>query len=369
LSWFGKGKWVVVALAALLVWIAGACRPELPANPSALPEPTRQAKPTVLPTTQLSSTPTLTATLLSQVTPTVTLTPTPDPYAAWTIEHLSNRIYGGGELRIEDTLGDSSKFTRYLVSYPSDGVNIYGFMNVPKGEGPFPVIITVHGYIDPEVYQTLDYTTGYADALARSGYLVIHPNLRGYPPSEEGDNLFRVGMAIDVLNLIALVKEQGGQPGPLDLADRSTIGLWGHSMGGGIATRVMTVSQEVDAVVLYGAMSGDDQKNYERIFNYFSNGTRGLEELSYPSEAFDRISPINFLDRIHAAVSIHHGNQDTEVPLEWSEDLCNRLLEIGKMVECYTYNKQPHTFGGEGDQLFVKRTVDFFNRYLKGDTE
>jgi dipeptidyl aminopeptidase/acylaminoacyl peptidase len=136
-------------------------------------------------------------------------------------------------------------------------------------------------------------------------------------------------------------------------------------MGGGISTRVMTISPNVDAVVLYGAMSGDDQKNYERISTVFSNGTRGMEELNTPPEVFSRISPVNFLDRLDAAVSIHHGNQDTEVPLEWSEDLCNRLLELGKSVECYVYNQQPHTFRGEGDQLFVDRTIEFFDRYLK----
>ncbi|HLE15081.1 MAG TPA: alpha/beta fold hydrolase [Anaerolineales bacterium] len=362
---------MLLFLATLVAGLVVACSPAEapPATVSATlaPEPTGQAVLSISPAASATPSATWTETLLPSITPTITHTPTPDPYAGWTIEYLANREYGGGELRIEDTLGDSSRFTRYLIAYPSDDLTIYGFMNVPKGEGPFPVIVAIHGYIDPGVYQTLDYTTGYADALARSGYLVLHPNLRGYPPSDDGDNLFRVGMAIDVLNLIELVKGQAGQPGPLELADPQAIGLWGHSMGGGISTRVMTVSPDVDAVVLYGAMSGDEQKNYERIFNFFSNGTRGMQELNSPAEAFTRISPVNFLDRIEAAVSIHHGNQDTEVPLEWSEDLCNRLLELGKSVECYTYNKQPHTFRGEGDQLFVQRTIEFFDRILKDE--
>ena len=133
----------------------------------------------------------------------------------------------------------------------------------------------------------MDYTTRYADSLARAGFLVIHPNLRGYPPSDDGDNRFRVGMAIDVLNLIAIIKDQAGKPGALENADPQAIGLWGHSMGGGVATRVLTVSPDVDAAVLYGAMSGDEHKNYERIFNYFSSGTRGIEELQAPEEVFE----------------------------------------------------------------------------------
>jgi dipeptidyl aminopeptidase/acylaminoacyl peptidase len=90
-----------------------------------------------------------------------------------------------------------------------------------------------------------------------------------------------------------------------------------------------------------------------------------LEELDYPPEAFERISPIYFLDRVQAAVSIHHGKNDPDVPLAWSIDLCQRLLDLGKPVECFTYEDQRHTFYGDGDTLFMGRMIDFFDRQLK----
>lgn len=294
-----------------------------------------------------------------------TLSPTPDPYAGLSIDDLAQRSYGGGQVEILETLAVNSYFTRTLIAYPSDGLTIYGFLNIPQGEGSFPVVIASHGYIEPELYSTLDYTTRYADGLARAGFMVLHPNLRGYPPSDDGDNRFRVGMAVDVLNLIAIVKSQGGQPGPLEAADPGAIGVWGHSMGGGISTRVITVSPDVQAAVLYGAMSGDDRQNYERIYNYFSNGTRGLEELSAPEAVFERVSPIYYLDRIQTAVSIHHGRNDPEVPLAWSQDLCSRLTQLGKEVECFVYPGQGHTFFGEGDELFLQRTITFFDQELR----
>lgn len=332
--------------------------------------PTSTAQ-TPLPTAALLSplpSSTTTATPVPSQTSTATVTQTPDPYAGLSIDSLTNRSYGGGELVVEQVLAVNSYFTRTLISYPSDGLKIYGFMNIPRQPAPpYPVIIAIHGYIEPSIYNTLDYTTRYADALARAGYLVIHPNLRGYPPSDEGENLFRVGMAVDVLNLIALVKTRGGQPGPLAPANPKEIGLWGHSMGGGITTRVITVSPDVKAAVLYGAMGADDQKNYERIFTYFSNGTRGLDELSYPIEAFERISPLKYLDRIQAAVSIHHGVKDPDVPLQWSVDLCKRLQAMKKSVECFLYEGQPHTFHGEEDDLFTLRAVEFYDHYLKGN--
>ncbi len=289
---------------------------------------------------------------------------TPDPYAGLTVADLAARDYGGGELQIEETLAVNEAFTRTLVTYPSDGLTVYGFMNVPQGEGPFPVVLVLHGYVDTANYNTLAYTTRYADALARAGYLTIHPNFRNYPPSDEGPNPFRIGYAVDVLNLIAIVKEQSGKPGPLRQAGPDAIGLWGHSMGGGITLRAITVVPGVKAAVLYGSMSGDEKKNHEKIL-IWSNGQRGQEELNTSEEDLQRISPIFHLDQIEAAVSVHHGEADATVPLEWSVDLCQRLEELGKTVECFTYPGQPHTFRGEGDQLFIQRVAAFFYQNLK----
>ena len=299
----------------------------------------------------------------SVFTPTPKFTSTPDLYYLYTNKYLNARLYEGGEIEFLEILEQNVFFTRYLIRYPSDGLNIYGFANIPNDEGPHAVIIALHGYIDPAVYYTLDYTTHYADALANAGYIVLHPNLRGYPPSDDGENLFRVGMAIDVLNLIALVKTQSGGDDPLRTADPDRIGLWGHSMGGGISTRVLTVSDDVDAAVLYAAMSGDEQKNYEAIREWSEN-TRGLDELNIPLDALPRISSMYFFDQITAAVSIHHGTGDQLVPLEWSVQTCDQLTALGKNVECVYYENLPHTFYGAGEEEFIQNTIRFFNEYL-----
>ena len=254
-------------------------------------------------------------------------------------------------------------------------------MDVPRGQPSatgdgqaqrFPVVIVNHGYIDPAVYSTLTYTTRYADALASAGYVAIHPNFRNYPPSDPGPNEFRVGYAVDVLNLVALVKRLGGEPGPLLRADGAAIGLWGHSMGGGVSLRALAVDGAmreearlgIDAAVLYGAMSGDEQRNHDRIL-FFSNGARGSWTGDPPSAAdLARLSANDHLAGIDAAVSIHHGALDDQVPLWWSEELCSRLQALGKAVECFTYEGQPHTFVGAGDALFLQRTLDFFDRHL-----
>lgn len=313
--------------------------------------------------------PTYTAVPLWQpsITPTNTPTPVPlptatpiDPNEPFTIAYLTNRLYGqGGDLRVEETLGETADFTRYLISYPSEGLTIYGFMNVPKTAGPHRVVLVLHGYWPPAQYNTIGYTAPYADAFAKAGFIAIHPNYRNHPPSGEGENRFRVGYALDVLNLLAQVQRQGGQVGALATADSQHIHLFGHSMGGGIGLRVLVASTGVESAVLYGAMSGDEQKNYERI-RVWSNETDGEFELALDGPTLERISPAYHLAQITARISIHHGERDSVVPPIWSADLCERLRGLGKSVECFTYSGQEHNFSGPSNQLLIERAVAFF---------
>lgn len=310
-------------------------------------------------------------------TPTATATPRPatatprpsalataPPAGAWTIAEMAARTYGGGALLLHEEMDGTAAFTRAIVTYPSDSLTIYGFMNTPRGPGPFPVIIVLHGYVEPAQYGIMTYTTRYADALARAGFLVIHPNLRNFPPSDEGPDTFRTGMTADILNLIAIVQAQGGQAGPLAAADGQSIGLWGHSLGGGLALRVATIGSAARAVLLYAALSGDEQRNYDYLYRA-SGGQRGMIEYHTPPEVVYDISPLFHLERITSAVSIHHGADDAGIPLAVAQDLCSRLQAHGKTVVCFTYADQGHIFDGSADQLLMQRSIEFFSEHLR----
>jgi dienelactone hydrolase len=274
-------------------------------------------------------------------TPSPTATPLVDPYS---IEALENRTYGEGELTVEYLWERQQDFVRYYITYTSDGLTIHGFVDIPEGEGPFPVVIALHGYIPTSEYETLDYSTRYADSIARQGYIVLHPNLRNFPPSDSPERVrdSLTGYTVDVLNLLELVRQEAGQPGIFEQADVGRLGIWGHSLGGGIALRVATVVKDIDAIVLYGAVT-----------QRYNDTPVGL--------------PVYDLRAIDAPFSIHHGLEDKTISPTWSETICDTLTELGKEHECYFYEGQPHTFlrSGASDALFIQRTIDFFNEYLR----
>lgn len=285
------------------------------------------------------------------------------PIEDFFISSLRQRTYGEGEFKVEQTLQVTQAFTRSLISYTSDGLTVYGMMNTPKGPGPFPVVLVLHGYVNPRAYRTpYTYTQRYADTLARQGFLVIHPDYRAHGRSEGFEttgNYFRVGYAIDVLNLIEFVKRMPN-------AKPNAIGLFGHSMGGGIAQRVLVVNtKDVKAAVLYGAMNADEILNVKQITTVFRPGAH-TQEQDVPAELWGQISPVGYLGDIAAAVQIHHGQKDNQVPPDWSRNLNARLGELGKRVELFEYPGQGHSLQGRSLTTMMDRVVVFFRETLTG---
>ena len=79
----------------------------------------------------------------------------------------------------------------------------------------------------------------------------------------------------------------------------------------------------------------------------------------------DGSSPANYLRYISTPISLHQGLSDTEVNPEWSKELNNALKEEGKQVEYFEYPGQDHNFRNLGWDVISKRTIEFFDQYLK----
>ena len=157
----------------------------------------------VLPAATLPSPHTPIETITPSPVPTITFTPSPTPtieewITSFTIDGLRQHDYQSGEIHIRSTLDENDKYTSYLIDYPSDGLTITGVMQIPVGEGPFPVIVMNHGFFSRSVYSSGDGTDRASAYLAQHGYITLASDYRSWGDSDIGESFFYSGLVIDV---------------------------------------------------------------------------------------------------------------------------------------------------------------------------
>lgn len=285
--------------------------------------------------------------------------------------------YPGSDLVIEQTLTPGSNYTRYIASYQSEGLKIYGLLTIPttqKPAGGYPVVIFNHGYIPPAQYRTTERYIAYTDMISRAGYVLFRPDYRGHGSSEGeaaggyGSNAY----TIDVLNAVASLKKH-----PEVNAEK--IGMWGHSMGGHITLRNMVVNKDVKAGVIWGGVVASYPDllnnwrrnrpspspmptNSSRSWRFSLQNEYGSPE-SNPS-FWDSISATTYLTEISGPLQLHHGTADSSVPVEFSENLAKQMETLGLEVELYTYAGDDHDISGSFGTA-MRRSVEFFDKHLK----
>ena len=276
------------------------------------------------------------------------------------LPELKARATGEGTIRIGQVWFRRPTYTTYRITFPSDGLRLTGLLHVPRGRGPFPVIIANRGYIAPERYQPGMDSRVFADFMVRNGYLVVAPDYRGYGGGDSGPNPFYTGYVVDTLNLIALAQK-------LPMARPGKVGMWGHSRGGSITTAAITLSDQIAAAVIYAPAPADLAQDYERRRRQGSS--RSDDTWPFPPqqdpEAYARVSPITYFSEVTAPVMLHHGTADTTVRSSISEDIARALREAGKEVTLHLYEGGGHTLTGAQERLYLTRTLEFFRTHLR----
>jgi fermentation-respiration switch protein FrsA (DUF1100 family) len=335
---------------------------------SATSEPTDTPRP--------SSTPSATITAL----PTKTLTPTATLHPM-NIVSARKTVYPGSVINIAETLEASTNYNRYIAWYESEGLKIYGLLTIPFGEMPengWPAIVFNHGYIPPDVYRSTERYIAYVDSLARSGYIVFRIDYRGHDRSDgEASGAYGdPGYLVDVLNAASALRAY-------PQADAQRIGMWGHSMGGYLTLRAMVIDPGIKTGVIWAGVVG----SYPDLICCWRRATPGVPTATpnpnfrsgwrstwqdlYGSpdtnpEFWQGISANSYLGDLSGPVQLHHGTADTSVPVEFSRDLYQKIIQAGKISEYYEYEGDDHNLATYFS-LAMSRTIDFFDRYLKGE--
>ncbi len=339
-------------------------------------------------------------------TPTVTPVPTSTPTVAgwmfpYTIEGLRRHDFQSGEIHIREMLAENETFTSYLIEYPSDGLTITGVMQVPaQGEPPFPVIVMNHGFFVRADFVSGDGTDRAAEYLNRRGYLTLSPDYRSWGGSDIGPSLFYSGLTIDVINLLYAIPS-------IPQADANRVGLWGHSMGGGVTMKVLTILGGLDtssavasdylttvkAAVLYSTVSADHADLITRwglgCIGDIAEGELSLgcnssdivpldlppgliqayHEAAVDESMMRAISAIHHLDLVTVPVQIHYGTADGDfiggTPPEWSRKLYDAFVEAGREAELFAYEGERHSFVGDAWVAFMERSARFFDEFVR----
>lgn len=181
---------------------------------------------------------------------------------------------------------------------------------------------------------------------------------------------FRLGYTADVIAAVYAVQESDLTE--LDSIDSSKIWMLGHSMWWGISQNIsVTVPNLIDALVVYGPVSNEEYKNFEKFQMRNTQRSTRVEQVlnDYGTKQenplfWDGVSSRTFFENIVVPVMIFTGTSDTDTPTEWAEDIAQDLANLWKTVHLISYPWEWHEFWPQWSN-FMKQSWEFFEEYLK----
>ncbi len=283
------------------------------------------------------------------------------------IPHFRDMTLVGTGLTLDRVMEKNDVYTKYAISYLSNGLKITGVFLIPNAEGAHQLLVFNHGYIDPAVYTQGRGLKREEDYMAKQGFAVIHPDYRGHAGSDESPMTEKVydgnlEYAMDSANAILTVRAAN-----LPNVDASRVGMLGHSMGGGVTLAILTGRPElVDAAVLYAPVHAKVWENFVRWRAEREEGDRTIEQFGMyqeKPEIWDNLSPDTFLSSIRVPVLLFQGTKDKDVPFEWADYLSQRFIDLKLDLTYERYDGEGHEFSFMWTD-FMKKTAEFFTEQL-----
>ena len=266
---------------------------------------------------------------------------------------------------------NTSKFTKPIqITYPSPSEDpdlvlpTPAFVYMPRGRGPFPVIIHAHG--GPESQFRPRFNPNFQMWIDQLGVAVIAPNIRGslgygayYITLDDGYK--REAAVKDIGALLDWIAKQSR-------LDEDRVAIVGASYGGYIAlSAAVHYSDRLRAAVDRFGIS-----NFVTFLENTQDYRRDLRRLVYGDErdpemrAFlEKISPLNNVDKINIPLYVQQGRNDPIVPESESNQLVKALREQGQTVWYMNALNEGHNFQRkENRDLHQQATFLFLKKYL-----
>ncbi|MBY0283614.1 MAG: S9 family peptidase [Sphingomonas sp.] len=254
-----------------------------------------------------------------------------------------------------------------VVTYKSfDGTLISAVVTMPANlarDGSHPAIVLPHG---GPTGQALDGYSRYATAFASRGYVVIQPNFRGstgYGKVFQAANFKDLGGGDlkDTVAAKAFLVATG-------FVDPKRVGIFGGSYGGFMTLMAIgrTPDEFAAAVQWFGIINWRTMyRDQDELLKAYQRGLLGTPD-SDP-KVYDAASPLTYIKAAKAPLLTIQGENDIRVPRGQAQEVNDILKAKGNIVETIFYPAEGHGFQKRENQLdSLKRTVEWFDKYLKG---
>jgi dipeptidyl aminopeptidase/acylaminoacyl peptidase len=237
----------------------------------------------------------------------------------------------------------------------------------PRGSGPFPVVVSIHG--GPESQARPAFASTYQLWLEKLGVAVIVPNVRGsagygktYVALDNGfkreDSVKDIGALLDWIET---------QP---DL-DQDRVAVFGGSYGGYmvLASAVHFSDRLKAAVDIVGISSFvtflENTQDYRRDLRRVEYGDERDPEMRAHLE---KISPVNNVEKIDIPLFVVQGENDPRVPVTESTQMVAALRDRGETVWYMNALNEGHGYRKkENRDIYQQATALFLKTHLLGE--
>ena len=254
-----------------------------------------------------------------------------------------------------------------LISFKSfDGLEVPAFVYEPKGPGPHPVLILIHG--GPEGQYRPRFSPFVQYLVNEMGVAVVAPNVRG----SSGYGKAYVGLdngrkrEDSVKDIGALLDWIAAEPS----LDETRVIVYGGSYGGYMVLASMVHYGER----LLGGIEYDGVSNFVTSLENTASYRKDFRRAEYGDErdpemrAFlESVSPLNHADSITKPLFVIQGLNDAQVPVGQSEQMVAQLRAHGTEVWYLLAKDEGHGFHKKANRDYqMAAMVLFLGHLLEG---